>query len=104
MPAAYKIRPKSKTSAKKVAQAHAPSSGSFELKEPSTSYFVRNIEVPEFFGQQLTKGERLPVDQSAANSSPRLFYSHPHGEIWLGDSIEWLRRVWESLINPVSRN
>ena len=30
---------------------------------------------------------------SVSNSAPRLFYSHPHGEIWLGDSIEWLRSL-----------
>ncbi|HMD55394.1 MAG TPA: site-specific DNA-methyltransferase, partial [Phycisphaerae bacterium] len=61
------------------------------MKEPSPSYFVRNSEAPEFFGHPLTKGERQPVNLSAPNSEPCLFYSHPHGEIWLGDSIEWLR-------------
>ena len=58
----YKTRPKPKSHSKKQTKGIRSSSGSLELKEPSASYFVRNSEVPEFFGQPLTKGERLPVD------------------------------------------
>ena len=61
------------------------------LNEPPASYFLRNVKVPEFFGRQMVEGQRLPVDKSVTDSSPRLFYSHSHGEIWLGDSIEWMR-------------
>jgi site-specific DNA-methyltransferase (adenine-specific) len=93
MSISYKTRPKPKPRSKKSTKGIWPSSGSLELKEPSADCFVRNIEVPEFFGQPLTKGERLPVDLSASNSEPRLFYSHRHGEIILGDSIEWLRSL-----------
>jgi len=90
MPANYKIRLKPKARSKKPARGVASSVGSLELKEPSANYFVRNIAVPEFFGRQANKGERRLVDDFKTNTSPRLFYSHPHGEIWLGDSIEWL--------------
>ena len=72
-----------------------------ELKEPSATYFVRNTEIPEFFGQRINKGERLPVDSSVENNSPRLFYSHQHGEIWLGDSIEWMRSLDTSSVDLV---
>jgi site-specific DNA-methyltransferase (adenine-specific) len=89
----YKTRPKPKSRSKKQTKGIRPAAGSLELKEPSASYFVRNSEAPFFFGQTLTRGERLPVDISASNPKPRLFYSHPHGEIWLGDSIEWLRSL-----------
>ena len=89
----YKTRPKPKSRSPKQAKGRRSSSGSLELKEPSASYFVRNSKVPEFFGLPLTKGERLLADESLSNSEPRLFYSHPHGEIWLGDSIEWLRSL-----------
>jgi site-specific DNA-methyltransferase (adenine-specific) len=91
MSASYKTKLKPKIRLKKRARPVALPVPSLELKEPSATYFVRNTGIPEFFGQQLNKGERLPVDTSAGNNSPRLFYSHQHGEIWLGDSIEWLR-------------
>ena len=97
----YKTRPKPKSRSKKQTKGIRSSSGSLELKEPSASYFVRNSKVQEFFGLPLTKGERLPADESLSNSAPRLFYSHPHGEIWLGDSIEWLRGLESSSVDLV---
>src|ERR1039458_6954635 len=101
MPANYKIRPKPKARSKKIAREIVSAAASLELEEPSASYFVRNRTVPDFFGQSLTKGERSPVDLSASSSEPRLFYSHPHGEIWRGDSIEWLRSLETGSVNLV---
>jgi len=85
MPANYKIRLKPKARSKKPTRCIASSVNSLELKEPSAHYFVRNVEIPEFFGQQTTKGERLSVNGSKTDALTRLFYSHPHGEIWQGD-------------------
>jgi hypothetical protein len=93
MPTNYRSKPNAKARSTKPARGIAIPTTPLELKEPTATYYVRNIEIPEFFGRQLKKGERLPVDESAGNHSPRLFYSHPHGEIWLGDSIEWLRSL-----------
>ncbi|HEY5232023.1 MAG TPA: site-specific DNA-methyltransferase [Verrucomicrobiae bacterium] len=72
-----------------------------ELKEPAATYFVRNSEVPEFFGQPVNKGERLPVDLSASHAEPQLFYSHPHGEIWQSDSVDWLRSLESASVDLV---
>lgn len=93
MPTKYKVKSQTNKRLRKDASARTTSLAPAELKEPAASYFVRNREVPEFFGRQLTKGERLPVDASKLNASPSLFYSHPHGGIWLGDSIDWLRSL-----------
>ncbi len=93
MSALYKTHSKPKARSKKSTRDNTSSVTSLELKEPSASYFARSIEVPEFFGQPLAKGERLPVDSSTTSSTPRLFYAHAHGELWLGDSIEWLRNL-----------
>jgi len=42
----------------------------------------------------MRKGEYLnPASELGANTKPRLFYTHSHGEIWLGDSIAWLNSV-----------
>ena len=30
---------------------------------------------------------------STCADNPTLFYSHPHGQIWLGDAIVWLRSL-----------
>ncbi len=91
MPTKLKPASGAKGRSNKISRGIATSALTLELKEPSASYFVRNIEAPEFFGQRLNKGEKLHIDETPANALPRLFYSHPHGEIWLGDSIEWLR-------------
>lgn len=101
MPANYKIKSKPKTHLKKIARATVSAAATFELKEPSAGYFVRNREAPVFFGRSLTKGERPQVDLSISNPEPRLFYSHPHGEIWLGDSIEWLRSLETASVDLV---
>lgn len=90
MPTKYKVQSRSKQSLHKSALRQAQSPATTKFREPAANYFTRNREVPEFFGQQLTKGKRLSVDASVANPAPSLFYSHPHGDLWLGDSIEWL--------------
>jgi site-specific DNA-methyltransferase (adenine-specific) len=58
--------------------------------------FVRNTEPELFFGQPLTRGKfvhdaavKPPSDAGAS----RLFYRHPNGEIWNGDSIRWLKTL-----------
>ena len=86
---------------KKQTQRTVSTAPTLELKEPSATYFVRNTEIPEFFGQRVNKGDRLPVDSSVENNSPRLFYSHQHGEIWQGDSIEWLRGLKSGSVDLV---
>ena len=61
-----------------------------EIREPSVDY-VRNKEVPFFFGKPLLKGSYHELDVEQLNPAhPELFYSHPNGEISVGDSIAWL--------------
>jgi site-specific DNA-methyltransferase (adenine-specific) len=93
MPINYKTKPKPEARSKKLARSIASPVTALKLQEPPASYFVRNTKAPEFFGQTVIKGKRLPVDECASCSEPRMFYSHPHGEIWQGDSIEWLRSL-----------
>jgi hypothetical protein len=47
---------KTKHRSKRQAQAVYQPKPSLELKEPSATYFVRNTEIPEFFGQRVNKG------------------------------------------------
>jgi len=64
-----------------------------ELREPSAMY-ARNTEIPTFFGQPLLKGTFTQVDESQLKpDTPIKYYQHPHGEIWCGDAIAWLRSL-----------
>lgn len=49
---------------------------------------------PTLFGDALKKGTFSEVDSSQLKiNEPCLYYEHPHGEIWVGDSIEWLKTL-----------
>lgn len=64
-----------------------------EIREPSAEY-ARNKEIPRFFGQPMLKGSYAQIDPTQLNpEAPVLFYSHPNGEIWVGDAIAWLRSL-----------
>jgi site-specific DNA-methyltransferase (adenine-specific) len=53
--------------------------------------YNRNKEIPTYFGQTLLRGQYINTDpDECLSNDPRLFYTHPHGEIWTGDSIVWL--------------
>lgn len=53
---------------------------------------IRNKELPTFFGKVITKGERIENDFENINSL-KLFYQHPNGTLWQGDSIDWLKTL-----------
>ena len=50
---------------------------------------IRNKELPTFFGEVILKGERIDATFEN-NTKPTLFYQHENGQLWQGDSIEWL--------------
>jgi site-specific DNA-methyltransferase (adenine-specific) len=53
---------------------------------------TRRKEVPTFFGEIQLKGKR--VDAVFENNiHPALFYRHENGQLWQGDSIEWLKSL-----------
>jgi site-specific DNA-methyltransferase (adenine-specific) len=61
------------------------------VREPTADY-VRNKETPTFFGKPSLKGVRREVSADEVNPQrPLLLYSHPKGEIWVGDAIAWLK-------------
>jgi site-specific DNA-methyltransferase (adenine-specific) len=52
---------------------------------------IRNKEIPSFFGIEQPIGEKVSSEISSNYLDlPKLFYKHPHGELWNGDSIKWL--------------
>jgi site-specific DNA-methyltransferase (adenine-specific) len=61
-----------------------------EIREPTAEY-ARSKEIPVFFGRPMLKGRYTPFDSAhLSTETPGLFYSHPYGEIWIGDAIAWL--------------
>jgi site-specific DNA-methyltransferase (adenine-specific) len=72
-----------------------------EVKEPSEAY-ARNKEIPTFFGKPLCKGTYLPIDEkNFVPESPQLFYTHSNGEIWVGDTVTWLKSVESGSVDLV---
>jgi len=71
------------------------------VKEPPATY-ARTTEIPTFFGQPMLRGQFTEIDPEAINpDTPTLFYSHPNGEIWVGDAIAWLRSLESESVDLV---
>ena len=61
---------------------------------------LRNKKILSFFGEPQLKGEKVNYINNHENDTPRLFYTHKYGELWLGDSIKWLQSrddIWKFL-------
>ncbi len=62
----------------------------------------RNKELPTFFGELQLKGEKKEIDFAKRNGDiPILFYKHPDGELWQGNSIEWLKSMNDESIDLI---
>jgi site-specific DNA-methyltransferase (adenine-specific) len=62
----------------------------------------RNKELPTFFGELQLKGEKKEIDFAKRNGdNPILFYKHPDGELWQGNSIEWLKSMNDESIDLI---
>jgi len=54
--------------------------------------FVESVELPNFFGKPNLIGKLMELNRkSTPVHEPQLFYLNPHGQLWLGDSLVWLR-------------
>jgi len=56
--------------------------------------FLRNKEIPLYFGEVNFNGVKKNINFDTHNpNNPEMFYKHPNGEIWIGDSITWLNSL-----------
>ncbi len=56
--------------------------------------YARTKDLPTFFGQPVVKGSFTRIESAlTAPDEPTLLYSHPNGEIRVGDAITWLRSM-----------
>ncbi|MDL2228577.1 hypothetical protein LJC30_06800, partial [Odoribacter sp. OttesenSCG-928-L07] len=61
---------------------------------------TRNKELPTFFGEVMLKGERI-TENFENNIKPLQFYQHENGQLWQGDSIEWLKSLPSESVDVV---
>lgn len=48
------------------------------------------------------KGKFIKMTARQLHSqTPKLFYAHPHGEIWLGDTISWLKKLPDESVDLI---
>jgi site-specific DNA-methyltransferase (adenine-specific) len=72
------------------------------IEARKSAEYIRNTELLTFFGQPMRKGSFAAIEQSQLNPQrPALFYTHPHGEIWLGDAIAWLKSLESNSVDLV---
>jgi DNA modification methylase len=66
-----------------------------------TQALIANQELP-LMPQRKTKGPFNQISPGQLKSNtPKLYYSHPNGEIWVGDAIKWLRKLETSSVDLV---
>jgi site-specific DNA-methyltransferase (adenine-specific) len=71
------------------------------INQPRTEY-ARNKELTYFFGQPMLKGTYHPINPAQTEpTKPRLFYSHPHGEIWIGDVVDWMSTLSSASVDLI---
>lgn len=72
-----------------------------KIEEPSGSY-NRTTEIPTFFGSPILIGEQTDANpESYSPNSPMLYYKHPNGKIFAGDSVTWLKSIEAESVNLV---
>lgn len=59
----------------------------------------RNKEPLTFFGVTEKKGERTILNPLTTH--PQIFYEHPNGSLWNGDSIAWLKSLESASVDLV---
>jgi len=64
--------------------------------------YSRNKEIYKFLGHSITRGTYLDIDPNHLEPMhPVQFYSHPHGEIWVGDAVTWLGTLAEESVDLI---
>ena len=61
---------------------------------------IRNKEIATFFGEVQHKGVRIQEDFDN-NLKPLVFYQHPNGKLWQGDSIQWLKLLPDESVDMI---
>ena len=56
--------------------------------------FVEDMSIPIFFGKSHTIGNICELNPKLTDKQiPQPYYKHPHGTLWLGDSLIWIETL-----------
>lgn len=68
----------------------------------SLAGYVRNTEIPTFFGQPMVKGAFAEINSAELTPGAlTLFYKHPNGEILVGNAVDWLRSIQSESVDLI---
>lgn len=79
------------------------------VREPTAGY-ARSKDIPTFFGEPMLMGAFHSTRTAASTTTstghklsdePALFYSHPNGDIWVGNAIAWLSSLESESVDLV---
>lgn len=71
-------------------------------KKPVGNTFLENAGLPEFFGETFATGELCRLTpQLTELQRPQVYYKHPNGALWLGDSPAWLESLEPGTVDLV---
>lgn len=59
----------------------------------------RKKQPTSFFGLVQEKGERLNIDENVV--LPQKYYEHPNGQLWCGNSVQWLKDMEDESVDLV---
>jgi len=59
----------------------------------------RKKEPLSFFGVTQESGEWLNIDENVTH--PQKYYEHPNGQLWCGDSVEWLKNMEDESVDLI---
>lgn len=73
----------------------------YELREPAGTY-ARSTGMPTFFGEPMLTGTFFKIEgNQATHEKSQLYYKHPHGEIFRGDAIAWLKTLESETVDLI---
>ncbi|MDR3236300.1 MAG: hypothetical protein LBT48_06190, partial [Prevotellaceae bacterium] len=64
------------------------------------STMTRRKEMPTFFGEIQVRDSRVPVF-STESDKPKVFYQHENGQLWHGNSIEWMKSLPDESVDMI---
>jgi len=73
-----------------------------EVVRELVAAYIRNTEVPTFFGESMLTGTYEPIASARLDPLiPSVYYTHPHGSIWIGDATAWLGTLADASVDLV---
>jgi len=64
--------------------------------------FLENMRQETFFGETVSVGTICGVEEGSLDpKKPVPYYEHPHGTLWIGDSLAWLEKLEPSSVDLV---